>query len=257
MESPAGPGKAKEMAHSDQEAGTGTIYVALGDSISIDVYAGGPGRGAASLLAHNRDDDFPEWRGRDLASRGDIRFHLLALDGATCRTVLDDQMPRLASLGLAPTVVTLTIGGNDLLGAYGHTASIRAVLGYVAEAVHRMLEELRRRMPTDGQMVVGTVYDPSDGTGDAHRLGLPPWPEGVEALARLNSTLVGLALEHGASVADIHGRFLGHGLLAGDPWQPSARPPERDLWYCNLIEPNAWGASQVRAAFWEALHHVP
>ncbi|MDQ4130090.1 MAG: SGNH/GDSL hydrolase family protein [Actinomycetota bacterium] len=245
------------MARSEQTPGSGTIYVALGDSISIDLYAGGPGRGAASLLARNRDDDFPEWRDRDLASRGDIRFHLLASDGATCRTVLDDQMPRLASLGLAPTVVTLTIGGNDLLGAYGQTAYALAVVGDVAEAVHGMLEELRRLMPTYGRVVVGTVYDPSDGTGDAYRLGLPAWPEGVEVLAQLNSTLVALALEHGASVADIHGRFLGHGLLAGDPWQPSARPPERDLWYCNLIEPNAWGASQVRAAFWEALHREP
>ena len=34
-------------------------YVALGDSISIDDYSGGPGRGGASLLLANRDDDFP------------------------------------------------------------------------------------------------------------------------------------------------------------------------------------------------------
>jgi hypothetical protein len=31
----------------------GGAYVALGDSISIDDYAGGPGRGGASLLARN------------------------------------------------------------------------------------------------------------------------------------------------------------------------------------------------------------
>ena len=38
--------------------GGADAYVALGDSISIDVYAGGPGRGGASLLARNRDDDY-------------------------------------------------------------------------------------------------------------------------------------------------------------------------------------------------------
>jgi hypothetical protein len=54
-------------------------------------------------------------------------------------------------------------------------------------------------------------------------------------------------------VSDLHARFLGHGLAAGDPTQPAARPADRALWYCGLIEPNAWGASQIRAAFWEAL----
>ncbi len=245
------------MLTGEQTTGSATVYVALGDSISIDEYAGGPGRGGASLLARNLDDDFPGWRGRDLASSGATRFHLLASDGATCRTVLDQQLPRLASLGPTPTVVTLTVGGNDLLGAYGHTAAAQAVVAYVAEAVHQMLEALRRLMPSGGRVVVGTVYDPSDGTGDATRLGLPPWPEGVEVLAQLNSALISAAADHDALVADIHQRFLGHGVLAGDPSQPSARPPERALWYCNLIEPNAWGASQIRAAFWEALRHVP
>jgi hypothetical protein len=32
--------------------------------------------------------------------------------------------------------------------------------------------------------------------------------------------------------------------------QPDARPRDRGLWYCRLIEPNAWGASQIRASFW-------
>ncbi len=244
------------MAPREQTTGSGTVYVALGDSISIDDYAGGPGRGGASLLARNLDDDFPEWRGRDLASTGETRFRLLASDGATCHTVLDHQLPQLAALGRTPTLVTLTIGGNDLLSAYGHTASAQGVVAQVAAAVHQMLLALRRLMRQRGRVVVGTVYDPSDGTGDTMRLGLPPWPEGVEVLAQLNSALVAVAAEHEALVADIHQRFLGHGVLAGDPSQPSARPPERALWYCNIIEPNAWGASQVRAAFWEALHLV-
>jgi hypothetical protein len=50
-------------------AGTGVVYAALGDSMSIDDYAGGPGRGATSLLLRNRDDDFPVWAGRDLTAR--------------------------------------------------------------------------------------------------------------------------------------------------------------------------------------------
>jgi hypothetical protein len=97
------------------------------------------------------------------------------------------------------------------------------------------------------------VYDPSDGTADASSVGLPPWPEVVEVLAYLNSALCRLAGRHGAAVADIHATFLGHGLHAGDPGRPDPRPPERDLWFCHVIEPNAWGASAVRQAFWQAL----
>jgi hypothetical protein len=57
-------------------------------------------------------------------------------------------------------------------------------------------------------------------------------------------------------VADVHGRFLGHGLAAGDPTQSAARPADQNLWYCGLIEPNAWGASQIRASFWEMLQRA-
>ena len=43
-------------------------YVALGDSVSIDDYAGGSGQGAASLLFLNNDEKFPDSHGRDLLS---------------------------------------------------------------------------------------------------------------------------------------------------------------------------------------------
>ena len=232
-----------------------TAYVALGDSISIDDYAGGLGRGGASLLFRNRDDDFPEWAGRDLRSLDPATtFDLLAADGATTRTLLDVQLPRLAASGVRPTVATLTIGGNDVLSAYGDPAAAREVVLRVQAAVTRALGELTPLLAPGGRMVVGTVYDPSDGTADADRLGLPPWPEAVDVLHELNGELRRVAGSAGAAVADIAGTFLGHGLQAGDPNQPDPRPGSRELWFCSLIEPNAWGASGVREAFWTALH---
>ena len=72
-------------------------------------------------------------------------------------------------------------------------------------------------------------------------------------MAELNTALRAVVSEHGSVVADIHARFLGHGLQAGNPAQPEARPGDRSLWYCDVIEPNAWGADAVRAAFWAAL----
>jgi hypothetical protein len=75
------------------------VYAALGDSMSIDDYAGGPGRGAASLLWRNRDDDFPAWAGRDLTARDPTaRLALLASDGATSATVAGEQLGRLRRL---------------------------------------------------------------------------------------------------------------------------------------------------------------
>ena len=230
------------------------LYVALGDSISIDKYAGGPRRGGASLLARNRDDDFPHWRHHDLATtRPELGFALLASDGGTTESVLEDQLPRLESCGRVPRVVTLTVGGNDVLGAYGDTRRTLEVVGVVRARVGQVLDRLNALIAPGDPVVVGTVYDPSDGTGETWRVGLPAWPEVVDVLAELNAALRVVASEHGSVVADIHGRFLGHGLQAGNPAQPGARPGDRALWYCDVIEPNAWGADAVRAAFWEAL----
>jgi lysophospholipase L1-like esterase len=231
-----------------------SCYVALGDSISIDDYAGGSGCGGASLLARNRDDDFPAWHGHDLA---DLPFQLLATDGATSQTLLGHQVPRLERSNVRPSVVTVTIGGNDVLGWYGDTAgAVRAADAAVART-DEALDRLRRLLVPDARIVVGTVYDPSDGTADAASVGLPPWPKVVDVLGHVNAALRQLAEQHGAAVAEIHEKFLGHGLATGNPGQPEARPTDRNLWYCNIIEPNAWGASAVRAAFWEALGHQP
>jgi lysophospholipase L1-like esterase len=234
---------------------TRPCYVALGDSISIDDYAGGPGRGGASLLFRNRDDDFPDWRGRDLLTVDpDTDFSLLATDGATTRTLLDVQLPRLQALPDPPTLVTLTIGGNDLLSVYGDSSGARQVIARVEAAVDAALSHLAGLLAPGGRIAVGTVYDPSDGTGDAERLGLPPWLDAVAVINELNRRLRGVAGRHGAAVADVAGIFHGHGLRAGDPARPEARPAERDLWFCRVIEPNAWGAGGVRTAFWAALH---
>jgi hypothetical protein len=234
--------------------GTGMIYAALGDSMSIDDYAGGPGRGAASLLWRNRDDDFPAWAGRDLTARDPaVRLALLATDGATSTTVATQQLGRLRGLGHVPMLATVTMGGNDLLAAYGDAAAARRAIRTVVDNGRLILAGLRDLMDPDAPIVVATVYDPSDGSGDAGRLGLPPWPDALDRLAELNQALQAFAAAHGALVADVHARFLGHGLAAGDPTQPAARPADRELWYCGLIEPNAWGASEIRAALWEGL----
>jgi lysophospholipase L1-like esterase len=230
------------------------VYVALGDSISIDDYAGGRGCGGPGLLFANRADDFPQWRGHDLVSdHPDATLALLATDGATTRTLLDVQLPRLAALRLHPTIVTVTIGGNDVLSAYGNTPAARESIREVARALSQALRHLQPAVAAGGRVIVGTVYDPSDGTGDTGSLGLPAWPDAVGVIDELNAALRDVALQHGAAVAEIGRHFHGHGLLAGDPAQALARPANRMLWFCNVIEPNAWGGNGVREALWAAM----
>ena len=225
------------------------LYTALGDSMSIDLYAGGPGRGAASLLHRNRDADFPDWAGRDLATRG---YDLLDLtyDGATSAGVLEQQLPRL---DWRPDLVTITMGGNDLMGAYGDSTAARSVIRTVAERAERILSHLATGPGDPPRTVLTTVYDPSDGTGAVPGGVLPPWPDGPRLVSALNDVLAELAGRHGARVADAHAHFRGHGAHAGDPGQPDPRPANRDLWYCDIIEPNAWGAHEIRRTWWQTL----
>ncbi len=230
-------------------------YVSLGDSISIDAYAGGPGRGGASLLFQNRAEDFPEWAERDLVSRlPGARMIPLAQDGATSATVRYAQIPRLREMKIRPAVVTVTFGGNDLMQTFGDESLAPLAHRAVWDNGHALLAALRRDVLPDAPIIVGTIYDPSDGTGEAERLGIGEWPDALDWIARFNETLRALADEHGAIVADMHARFQGHGLTVGAPSQPDPRPADRNLWYCGVIEPNAWGAGNgVRAAFWDAL----
>jgi hypothetical protein len=102
--------------------------------------------------------------------------------------------------------------------------------------------------------VLSTVYDPSDATGRVPGSGAPAWPSGPYWIRSLNAVLADLARRYGGVVADVHDRFLGHGVTAGDPAQPDPRPDERGLWYCDMVEPNAWGASEIRHAWWQAAY---
>jgi lysophospholipase L1-like esterase len=229
--------------------------LSLGDSMSIDAYAGGPGRGAASLLYQNRDSDFPEWAGRDLKTRlPGARLIPLAMDGGTSSTVRYAQLPRFAEMGVKAAAVMLTMGGNDLLQTFGDESAAREAHRALQENGRSILSQVRKLSEPDAPVLLGTVYDPSDGTGDTGRLNLLPWPGALDWIYRFNDTLRGLAAKNDARLVDLHALFLGHGLATGEnPAQSDPRPAHRELYYCGVIEPNAWGASAIRAGWWDAL----
>jgi lysophospholipase L1-like esterase len=189
------------------------VYLALGDSISIDDYTGVEGGGAASQLARKLGFDLVD----------------LSRDGNTTEGVLAD----LAAAPAAAEVVTLTAGGNDLLGG-GLPRSILRRLGQIAERI----EPLGRRV------VINTVYDPSDGDDAIGRreLGLSRLAalELRRRLNALNQGIENLAGEHGFLLADLELLFHGHGVGSPDPW------------FVEVIEPNLAGATAI-AAHWHQL----
>ncbi len=231
-----------------------TRYVALGDSMSIDVYPGldhmgrtgrhAPvlGLGAASLLHRNRDDLFPEFARRDLAALfPGIEVSNLSADGATTDAVLHHQVSRLRPHHDGEALVTLTAGGNDLLALVGSppavgAAGVRATLA----RMHEIVEAVRRHLPRS-HVVVTTVYDPTDGSGRLDHLQLSP--DEIGWLTEFNAGLRALA-RPGVAIADAHAHFLGHGLTA-------ARP-ERWYWSQSPIEPGIVGAGELRRLWAEA-----
>jgi len=236
-------------------------YLALGDSLSIDMYpaldagetdvavalervpdAGQVAPlGAASLLHRNDDARWPDHTGSDLATRyPGIELTNLAADGATIGDVFGDQLPRVVESDV-PTLVTLTIGSEDLFSAYRNQPSgrlLKRIARDIADAYDALVARVLDVRPVS-LVLLTTMCDPSDRTGrvpgvleDAGRLPLAP-------LDALNQHIrARVASDARFALADAYLRFLGHGSSV----------PESDRWYWRRspLEPNAQGAHELR-----------
>lgn len=229
------------------------LYVALGDSMSIDLYpdldaaeklgTAARGLGASSLLHRNNDRIWPAFKGRDLSTLyPGIGLRNLAADGAGIGDVARFQ---LSEVPAAATILTLNVGGNDLLSAYGASASRRELAEEVEAIVkryHNLVTDLRRRS-REALLILTTVYDPTDGTGDLGN-GWNDLP--LQFLDRFNDSVRKLAgTTKNAALADVHAHFLGHGR--------TAKADARYYWPHSIIEPSALGASEIRRVWLHAV----
>ncbi|MDB4907912.1 MAG: hypothetical protein JWO05_2696 [Gemmatimonadetes bacterium] len=196
--------------------------------------------GAASLLHRNSDEYWPDHAADDLVTRHPgITFLNLAEDGASVGDVFGGQLVALEESD-EPTLVTLTVGGNDLLSAFANKPKLPLLMQIardVGEACELLVDAIRAQCP-DSLVIVNTVYDPSDGTRQIegafeHMDELP-----IEALDALNARLREIGRGRGALLADAYEHFLGHGAKAS--------PEERWYWKRSPIEPNAAGANGLR-----------
>lgn len=242
-------------------------YVALGDSMSIDLYprldlqgqgrvaptdvagsGGAPGVGAASLFHRNHDELWPDFGDRDLATREPgIRKLDACVDGATIGHTASLQLPQIApEVRESARVVTLTAGGNDLLG--GLFDGIAGLEGATRDAIagYESLVALTASSFPSATLILTTVYDPTDGTGILPGLSDESDPLPMELLERFNDAVRSLTTRTPRAVlGDVHRHFLGHGLTA----------PAADMWYWapSPIEPGARGASEMRRVWLDAL----
>ncbi len=238
-----------------------TRYIALGDSMSIDLYpaldAGEidvavalervptAGRvaplGAASLLYQNAEDRWPEHIAEDLASLcPGIVYENRATDAATIGDVFSDQLEGIEATD-EPVLVSLTIGSTDIWSIVGGKPR-RAVLDQIARdvvaAYDVLVDTLRERLP-GGTILLATICDPSDGSGKIPGVHDGAGALPLENLDRVNAHIRSLASdERRVLVADAHAHFLGHGVSAADD--------ERWYWRRSLVELNARGASELR-----------
>jgi lysophospholipase L1-like esterase len=225
----------------------GEIDVAVALERRVDAGTVAP-LGAASLLVRNDDARWPEFAGRDLASRwARVSAQNLTSDGATIGDVFGEQLDDVEETS-DEAIVTVTVGGNDLLSAYSsrpRPTLMERIVRDIISAYDVMLDAIAEKLPR-ARLVLTTVYDPSDRTGlipgvleDAGKLPL-------QHLDALNSHIRrAAASREGGVLADVYGHFLGHGA--------SVAPEHRWYWKRSLIEPSSAGASEIRRVWLDAL----
>lgn len=145
----------RDLAEAHDPDSDAVRYVALGDSAAQAVGASTPEAGYVAAVAQH----LAGTTGRD------VDMFNLSVSGAKATDVLEDQLPRLAALGFVPDVVTLGIGGNDVVD---RRISVEAFLDTMAE----VLAEL-----PPGSYVAdppGFLIPPFEARSDAMAVGVRP-----------------------------------------------------------------------------------
>ena len=204
-------------------AATGVRYVALGDS-----YASGLGTGREQGNCDRSPAAYgPQWaRAHQPAS-----FTFAACSGATARGI---RTHRLSALSPATTLVSLTVGGNDvgfsdvlqtcliqstrdcLLAIRG---AEHAMTTSLPRGLGRLLAAIHRHSPAARIVLTGypLLFDPAR-PGSCAQLSHREQAELNRGANLLDATLQSAAARHGAAFADVRGAFRGHAICDPAAW---------------------------------------
>jgi len=180
--------------------GNNTRYMALGDSLVAGYGAVPATQGYVYLLY--KEGTFDKVTNTLLSNAG--------VPGVTSRQVLEHQVPQ-AIESFRPTVITLTVGGNDLLRIL-KGANAGQVLSEFQTNFTLILQNLRAALP-DARIVVSNLYT------------IPQIPGADQVVPVFNQIVAGVASAFNVPVADVYSAFQGrHGLLLIE--RPGAAPDE-------------------------------
>ena len=174
-----------------------TRYLALGDSLAAGYGAVPATQGYVYLLYQGGAFDKPT----------NTIFADAAVSGATSGDVLKYQVPQAVDI-FVPHVVTISVGGNDLLQILNDPtdpAKAQQVLATFQANLAQILGTLRARLPA-ARIIIGNQYDIPEITSQV--------PGGAQVIAAFNQIIAGVAQATGVQVADVFGAFQGRtGLL--------------------------------------------
>jgi lysophospholipase L1-like esterase len=206
-------------------------YMSLGDSLAAGYKAQPATKGYSYQL----------YLDQVFGSIPDTVFDNAAVPGATSTDVLNFQIPQVHLF--EPTVVTISVGGNDLLGLLGSPDPVQAapgVLQHFAANLSAILAHLCYGMPAGGQIYLQNLYT------------IPEIPGADQVVPLFNQTVIQVVwnvkrldgcVDKTLAVADVYNAFLGQqGLLLIERYQ------KRGI---HVIEPHPTnkGYSTIEEAF--------
>jgi lysophospholipase L1-like esterase len=215
-------GLAAGIAGTPARAATTVNYVALGDS-----YSAGVGAGDESGSCDQSPNAYPAlWA----AANSPASFTFAACSGATTTDVIDSQ---LSSLSASTTLVSITIGGNDvgfssimetcvLESTSSCESAVSAAEQYASNTLpgelNTMLADIRADAPNAKIVVLDypDFYDLSVwlciGLSSADHQALD------NGINDLDGVLQTAAANNGDTFADVRSQFSGHELCDGAGW---------------------------------------
>lgn len=226
---------------------TAERVIVLGDSVGQGEGASQPELSFVHLLVENDDDRWPEETGHDLETYFGELPNLVnaAVGGSTSHSMVQEQLPEIEQRLEPPvtghSIVLITVGGNDLIAwlVDPHGSEDALVDDIVTNVRQTMGFFDDQRFPGGVSFIINTVYDPSDGTGQAGSCF--KYERSPEVFDRLRSELIAVGMNEGAAVADTLSHFEGHGITADG----------QALWFADCVHPNNQGHHELRRMIYE------